>query len=190
MTNTVASQLIENMESAKARLQAYAEQIESGVYVTRESVIDLSAYFGASFFQEAKAWMERKGWDEAADFDPSDEFAADALDEILESYGMESDEGAIWERTEHDEPTVDETPISEFGLDLVIKIGRPIELLITVGGPYIAVEHDLSENSARLVGAWGGDKHTLHDASFETVLDYLTEGTLDEIRASSPNLLD
>jgi len=81
-----------------------------------------------------------------------------------------------------DEPTItdnygNETPISEWPLDIVDERGKEFAVLIAYGGPNIWLTAD-GLSDARLVGYWGSETVTLWDdsaRSFTTVLDYFID---------------
>lgn len=63
--------------------------------------------------------------------------------------------------------------LHELPLELVAKVGRPLSILLTFGGPNIWVEHDLGEPSPRIVGYWGSDKVVRYDHKLlGRVIDY------------------
>ena len=77
--------------------------------------------------------------------------------------------------TPFDEPTLaDETPISEYPLEVVDERGRPFAVVISTGGPHIEVTAD-GDQRAYLVGYWGGEKVTRGGDHFDTFLDYFIE---------------
>lgn len=85
-----------------------------------------------------------------------------------------------------DEPTIvdeygNETPISEWPLEVVVKVGSPLAVVICTGGPHIEIVHDLSDGQAKLAGYWGGDRIYQHGTEFQTVLDYLTDAEYDAV---------
>lgn len=81
-----------------------------------------------------------------------------------------------------DEPTItdnygNETPISEWPLEIVDERGRAFAIVLTIGGPHIEITAD-GQRDARLVGYWGGETVTRYDdsdGSFATVLDYFID---------------
>ena len=84
-----------------------------------------------------------------------------------------------------DEPTIvddygNATPISEWPLAVVVKIGQPLAVQITVGGPHIEIVQDISEGRAKLAGYWGGEKVYRHGSEFQTVLDYFVDSLYEE----------
>lgn len=84
-----------------------------------------------------------------------------------------------------DEPTIvddygNATPISEWPLAVEVKIGRPLSVLITAGGPHIEIAQDLSDGGAKLAGYWGGERVYRHGPEMQTVLDYFTDSLYDE----------
>lgn len=70
-----------------------------------------------------------------------------------------------------DEPTVNETPISEYPLEVVDERGRQFAVVISTGGPHIEVTADGGQR-AFLVGYWGGEKVTRSGDHFDTFLDH------------------
>lgn len=65
------------------------------------------------------------------------------------------------------------TALAELPLEVVGRVGRPLSILLTFGGPNIWVEHDLSEHSSCIVGYWGSDKVIRHnDDVLSRAIDY------------------
>ena len=88
---------------------------------------------------------DRDGWhDDTHESEDADECAECA--QLIDEYGDDPREA------------LDELP-----LELVAKVGRPLSILLTYGGPNVMVEHDLGEPSPRIVGYWGGDKVVRYD---------------------------
>ena len=156
----------------------YADQIDSGVYQTREAVKDLSHMFGEVYVEELHNWMSGFEWYtlDSADYDGPDRWD-DLLDDIeseLEDNGYLAEYGVIYATEDHDEPTVDGTPISEYGLELVTEVGRPWTWVLATGGPHIEIVADGS-GRAKLVGYWGGERVERSGEHIDRVLDYMLE---------------
>jgi hypothetical protein len=162
MTTTTATDLELQLDHRLEQAREFARQIESGEY--------------------GNQWTVRNGeGDEIADA-----VIADHEDEALEVVGRNWNVEDDWEaeRNDFDEPTiVDECDnherLSEWPLEVVVKIGRPLAVLLTVGGPYVAIEQDLSDGAAKLIGHWGGESKVRRDAALQTVLDYFTDDIYD-----------
>lgn len=158
---TTQDALTQQVDSVKEKIMEYARQIESGEYgndwiITRDDTGDLVTSVYASSADEA---IEKSRMDQ-----PPQDFEVTA-----ELDGP------------NDEPTVDETPISEWPLSVEVKVGRPLAVVISTGGPHIEIVHDLSEGSAKLAGYWGGEQVYRHGKEFQTVLDYFTDSLWDEV---------
>lgn len=126
-------------------------------------------------------------------FDENDSEVADnvlatgefeALSKIAETWETNGDWRA--EPQSFDEPTIvddygNEESIYDWPLELVVKIGRPLAVVLTVGGPYVAIEQNVSGwGGALLVGHWGLEKIQRGHDALQTVLDYLTQDLWDE----------
>ena len=66
-----------------------------------------------------------------------------------------------------------EQALSEYPLEIVHEVGTLLAVVITTGGPHIAIEKDSRwDNEARLQCYWSGAVHTLHDPVFDWAMDY------------------
>ena len=101
-------------------------------------------------------------------------FRASASDEDLVGERAKSIGGTSWEFIEADEPTVEDTPISEYPLEIVDERGKEFAVVLTTGGPHIEVVAD-GGSSARLAGYWGGEQVYMYGNVFDTFLDYFIE---------------
>ena len=167
MSESTRDRLTEHVESVAEMVREYARQIDSGEYGNR--------------------WLVQS-YDEPVDHN-YDDIVADsenAAIAIAQERSAQYHDNWEAERDEFDEPTIwdergNSTPISEWPLEVVVKVGRPLTVLITAGGPHIEIVHDLSDGSAKLAGYWGGEKVYRHGPEFQTVLDYLTDSLYDEV---------
>lgn len=89
--------------------------------------------------------------------------------ETVEEYARQIESGDY-----DDEPTADDTPISEYPLEIVDERGREFAVVICTGGPHIEVVAD-GGYDARLEGYWAGERVTLSGDAFNTFLDYFIE---------------
>ncbi|AHB31596.1 hypothetical protein SEA_HOLT_140 [Mycobacterium Phage Holt] len=167
MTESIKDMLTKHVDYATETIREYARQIESGEYGNRWTITDAE---GNS--------VTVIGSDESAALDS----AYDTPERRLTLEG----EAADWdvERNEFDEPTIvdeygNESPISEFPISVEVKIGRPLAVVIGIGGPNIEIVHDMSDGSAKLAGYWGGENVYRYGDEFQTVLDYLTDSLYD-----------
>ena len=168
MTESTLDMLTKQVEYAAETIAEYARQIKSGEYEGMWSVELIS--------------------DEA----PEDEeptiytYRAVSEDDAYRAYRENHPFYVPRENTDinvvesADEPTVDETPISEYPLSVEVKIGRPLAVVIGTGGPHIEIVQDLSDGSAKLAGYWGGEKVFRYGDDYQTVLDYFTDSLWDE----------
>ena len=164
------------IDHVAATVAEYAQQIDTGVY-------------GRKMFEVYSA--DESDPDTVGDCLGT--FAADDEDDAYTAYVQsagvflprelvdieESDDGTC------DEPTIvdddgNHESIYDWPLEVVVKIGRPLAVVISTGGPHIEIVQDLGEGSAHLVGYWGGEKLIRHGSEFQTVLDYLTAYAWDE----------
>lgn len=95
------------------------------------------------------------------------------------------DDGWLAERVPFDEPTIcdvrgNELSIDDWPLEVVVKIGRPLAVVIGTGGPHIEIVHDIGDGRAKLAGYWGGERVYRHGDDMQTVLDYFTDPLWDE----------
>lgn len=155
MSDNTREMLTKNMQGIKESLEEYARQIESGEY--------------------GDTWQVQS--------DPVDRNVTvqaigdyEAIEAVIRDNPTWSDDMGDYEaeRIEADEPTVDETPISEYPLEVVDERGREFAVVISTGGPHIEVVADGGQN-ARLAGYWGGEQVYLHGDVFDTFLDYFIE---------------
>lgn len=163
MTTSTRDMLYSQLQNVSATIEAYASQIESGRY-------------GRQLYEVA---VVNPGEDDEPSFGP---YAADDEDDAYTAY--RESEGFYLPRSEvdivamdeynADEPTVDDTPIYDYPLEVVDERGRPFAVVIGTGGPHIEVTADGSY-SASLVGYWGGVRVELSGSHFDTFLDYFIE---------------
>lgn len=147
--------LREHLQSVSETVRAFVGQIESGEYgeewETQDEQGDWSTW---------TANDEQHARDQHADaFEGDDAIGSEPID---------------IRHIPADEPTVDETPISEYPLEIVDERGREFAVVLGTGGPHIEVVAD-GGCSARLEGYWGGSRATLHGDYFSTFLDYFIE---------------
>ena len=166
MSDSTLEMLTANVESVAETIAEYARQIESGEYGNRWTITDEDGNEYGTL---------------AIDEDSAFENAAES-----DSTGLtgKSEDWTV-ERDSFDEPTIcDEDgntyPLYEWPLSVEVKIGRPLAVVITVGGPHIEIVQDLSNGSAKLAGYWGGEKVYRYGSEFQTVLDYFTDSLWDE----------
>ena len=175
MTDTL-EMLNRTLNSYDQAIYDYANQIQSGVYQTREAVKDLSHVFGDAYVSELHDWLSEFDWYtlDSADYSGPDQWD-DLLSDIeteMEDAGYLADEGVIYSVEDHEDPTVDGTGILDYGLELVTEVGRPWTWVLATGGPHIEVVAD-GTSSATLVGYWGGERVERSGDHIDTVLDYL-----------------
>ena len=98
-----------------------------------------------------------------------------AHDETIRAYVAQMLSGEYGPDGTADEPIdEDETPISEYPLEVVDERGREFAVVLATGGPHVEVVAD-GGSSARLVGYWGGLSYTLHGDRLDTFLDYFID---------------
>lgn len=73
-----------------------------------------------------------------------------------------------------DVPTVDDTPIDEYPLEVVNERGKEFAVVISTGGPHIEVAAN-GGTVARLEGYLWGDRATIHGDQFDTFLSYFID---------------
>lgn len=166
MTDKDQELLDNQLKAVEETVKEYTRQIQSGDYGNR--------------------WLVQSA-DEPVDHNYDDIIAESEDEAIAKAQERSGQTHDNWEakRDEFDEPTIvdeygNEEPISEWPLEVIVKIGRPLSVLITTGGPHIEIEHDLSDGSAKLAGYWGGSKAFRYGKDYQTVLDYLTDSLYDE----------
>ena len=166
MTESTLDMLTKQVEYAAETIAEYARQISSGEYGNRWTVTDEDGNEYGTLADD-----EDQAFENAAESDSS------GLAGKPEDWTVERDE--------FDEPTIcDEngnaSPIDEFPLSVEVKIGRPLAVVISTGGPHIEIVQDLSDGSAKLAGYWGGEKVFRYGDDYQTVLDYFTDSLWDE----------
>lgn len=92
-------------------------------------------------------------------------------------------EGRYAERVEFDVPTIvdengNETSIDDWALSVEVKIGKPLQVWISFGGPNILIESSGYQNT-RLAGHWGGQSVYRSGSAVEAVFDYFVEDLYD-----------
>lgn len=185
MTDSTLEMLTANVESVAETIAEYARQISSGEFKSRTEVINLSQTVGdAEFFEALRSWMVRADVIDGDDLDENYPELSD-LEQALEDDGYELDDDTVYRVREFDVPTIvdeygNEESIDDWPLAVVVKIGQPLAVQLTVGGPHIEIVQDLSNGSAKLAGYWGGEKVFRHGDQFQTVLDYFTDALWDE----------
>jgi hypothetical protein len=66
-----------------------------------------------------------------------------------------------------------EDALIEYPLEVVNEVGTLLAVVISTGGPHIAIEQDKRwDQSARLQCYWGGEHYTLSDKVFDWAMDY------------------
>lgn len=165
-----------SIDHVAATVAEYARQIDTGVYGRRMfDVFDDD--------QDSDDYGDCLGTFVADDED-------DAYTAYVQSAGFflprnlvaieESDDGSCL-----DVPTIvdddgNHESIEDWPLEVVVKIGRPLAVVIGTGGPHIEIVQDLEDGSAKLAAYWAGHREFRHGPEFQTVLDYLTSWGLDE----------
>ena len=175
MTNTL-EMLARIINSYDQDIYDYADQIQSGVYQTREVVKDLSFLFGDVYVEALHDWLSEFDW---YTLDSSDYSGPERWDNLLsdiefemEDAGYVADEGVIYSFEYHEDPTVDGTGILDYGLELVTEVVRPWTWVLGTGGPHIEIVAD-GTGSATLVGYGGGYEVERSGDHIDTVLDYV-----------------
>ena len=171
-------QLTQTVNSYDQDIYDYSDQIQSGVFQTREMVKDLSFLFGDVYVEALHNWLSEFDW---YTLDSSDYSGPDHWDDLLadiesemEDAGYLAEDGVIYSVEDHEDPTVDGTGILDYGLELVTEVGRPWTWVLGSGGPHVEVVADGSDR-ARLVGYWGGERVERSGYHIDRVLDYLLE---------------
>ena len=172
--NNCQDSFTRSIDHVEATVAEYARQIDSGVYGRKlfdiysadesdpDTVGDLLGTFAADDEDDAyTAYVQSSGI-----------FIPRELVDI-EEYDGSCDEPTIVDDDGNHEN------IYDWPLEVVVKVGRPLAVVISTGGPHIEIVQDLSEGSAHLVGYWGGERLIRHGSEFQTVLDYLTDGLWD-----------
>ena len=177
MTST-REMLTQTVDNVYDTLSEYADQIDTGDYRSRTAVKDLSDMFGEPYVIAPHYWLTQFDWYTLDSVDYSgQERWNDLLTDIesaLEDNGYLAEYGVIYATEDHDEPTIDDTPISEYGLELITEIGRPWTWVLGTGGPHIEITADGS-GRAKLVGYWGGERVERSGYYIDRVLDYMLE---------------
>jgi hypothetical protein len=91
----------------------------------------------------------------------------DAVAETVRAYVDQIASGA-------DEPTVDDTPIGEYPLEIVDERGKEFAVVISTGGPHVEVVAD-GFAAARLEGYWSGWRVTRYGDYLSVFLDYFID---------------
>ena len=177
MTNTL-EMLTQTVDSYYQDIYDYADQIQSGVYQTREVVKDLSHLFGDAYVSALHDWLSQFDW---YTLDPVDYTGQNRWDDLLfdievdlKDQGYLAEDGVIYSVEDHEAPTVDGTDIVSYGLELVTEVGRPWTWVLGTGGPHIEIVADGSD-CARLVGYLGGERVERSGYHIDRVLDYMLE---------------
>lgn len=102
----------------------------------------------------------------------------DATLEDIREYARQIDTGEY-----DDEPTItdengNETQISEYALSVEVKLGKPLQVWLSFGGPNILIESTGYQNT-RLEGHWGGESVYRSGQEVESVFDYLVADLWD-----------
>lgn len=105
-----------------------------------------------------------------------------AIELAFNLFGVRGDSA---EHVQSDEPTIvdddgNHESIEDWPLEVVVKVGRPLAVVISTGGPHIEIVQDLGGGSAKLAAYWTGHREFRHGPEFQTVLDYLTSYLWDE----------
>ena len=93
-----------------------------------------------------------------------------ATAETIRAYAHQIESGEY-----DDEPTVDDTPLSEYALEIVAERGREYAIIICTGGPQNFEVAADGLGDARLEGYWAGEHVTLTGEHFNTFLDWFIE---------------
>ncbi|OHT47929.1 hypothetical protein BKG71_18715 [Mycobacteroides chelonae] len=174
--------LLEQVKGTLETIQAYAKQITSGNNFQRVLELD-PAEDELDYYQKIAAWCDEElpgtggkyrelvvGF-KGDDWSDIEVELANAIEEDSTNAKLEQD--GIY--VEFDEPTVDETPINEYPLEVVDERGKEFAVVISAGGPHVEVVAN-GGSTPRLAGYWGGEKVTLHDSeALETFMDYFIE---------------
>lgn len=146
--------LYKDMLSISQTIERYARQIESGEHGETWTVEDLAN-------------------DHTYTYRASSE--DDALLAYRENEPLGPDDSELYiQHVEADEPTVDDTPISEYQYAIVDERGKPFSILLAGGGPHIEVEAE-GLGAATLEGYWTGEHITMRGEHFSTFLDWFIE---------------
>lgn len=176
--NDTLDTLSRTLNSYDQDIYDYADQIQSGVYQTREAVKDLSHLFGAVYISALQDWLSEFDWYTLDSVECNDEDRWSdllfAIEVELEDHGYLAEDGVIYSVEDHEDPTVDGTGIISYGLELVTEVGRPWTWVLATGGPHIEVVAD-GTGSATLVGYWGGERVERSGYHIDRVLDYMLE---------------
>lgn len=177
MTDT-REMLTRTLNDVYDTLREYADQIDTGVYQTREMVKDLSHLFGDDYVIALHYWLTQFDWYTLDSVDYSGPERWDGLlDDIeseMEDAGYLAEDGVIYSVEYYEYPTVDGTDILDYGLELMTEIGRPWTWVLGTGGPHIEITAD-GTDTARLVGYWDGERVERSGYRIDHVLDYMLE---------------
>jgi hypothetical protein len=160
MTDSTRDMLYKNMLGIRETIREYVRQIESGEYGDHWTVTYVDPTSG-----NEKQWL---GVSAIGEYE--------AMESVMTKNTNLSDDFTNYdaELESADEPTFDETPISEYLLEVVDERGREYAVVLCTGGPHIEVVAD-GLYDARLVGYWSGETFTMHGDIFSTFLDYFIE---------------
>lgn len=147
--------LVGAVDRTAETIREYVRQIESGEYGQEWEVTD----------SEGNTYGTYATYEDSA-YDNAVESADTGLTGNPEYWDVE--------HVPADEPTVDETPISEYPLEIVDRRGREFAVVLGIGGPHIEVVAD-GDYDARLEGYWGGSRVTRHGDYLSTFLDYFID---------------
>lgn len=175
MTNTL-EMLTQTVDHYNQDIRDYADQIDYGVYQTREVVKDMSHLSGDAYVSALHDWLSQFDWYtlDSVDYTGPDQWD-DLLSDIkfeMEDAGYLAEDGVIYSVEDHEDPTVDGTDIFTYGLELVTEVGRPWTWVLGTGGPHIEVVAD-GPGRAKLVGYWGGERVERSGYHIDRVLDYM-----------------
>ena len=150
-----------SIDHVAATVAEYARQIDTGEYGRTWTVTD-------------------ENGEEHVVLDAGDE--SSAIELAFNLFGVRGDSA---EHVQSNEPTIvdaDGNPesIDDWPLEVVVKIGRPLAVVICTGGPHIEIVQELGEGRAKLAAYWAGHREFRHGPEFQTVLDYLTSYLWDE----------
>lgn len=163
MSESTRDMLSATLDSVAETVAEYARQIKSGEYGDTWTVTDAD---GMEVFTDVHASSESELWHDVLPGEPGYDETVDMNDWTAE-------------RDEADEPTVNDTSIDEWPLDVVVKIGRPLAVVVGTGGPHIEIVQEIGGGSAKLAGYWGGEQVYRHGDAFQTVLDYFVDNLYD-----------
>jgi CRISPR/Cas system-associated exonuclease Cas4 (RecB family) len=156
VTNNTRDMLYKNMQGIRETIEEFARQIKSGEFMS--------------------TWAIQLSDDEEQTFTYRATSEDDAYQAYVENHAFHvaQENVNIYVIESADEPTTEDTPISEYPLEVVDERGREYAVVLCTGGPHIEVVAD-GLCDARLVGYWSGETVTMSGNMFSTFLDYFIE---------------